>query len=94
MQSACNKIIIFCSLKECFWSIVSLLSLLSGCSCGLCCRHLFFFFILFALSKLVFILLPIDCLVRSLYVPEDVVHVVAPLDARVGHAIVDLCCLT
>ena len=51
---------------------------------------MFFLFVFLPLGKLILILLPVDGLIGPLYVTQDVVDVVAPLDARVGHAIVDL----
>ena len=49
---------------------------------------------MFALGKLIFILLAIDSIIRSLDVAQNVADVVSPLDAGVGHTVVDLGCLT
>ena len=71
---------------------MSLLSLLSSC-CGLGRGHLFLLLVFLPLCELVLILLPVDCLVGALDIAEDVVYVITPLNACIGHAVVDLRCL-
>ena len=50
----------------------------------------FLFFLLFALCELIFIFLAVDSGVVSFNIAQNVVDMVAPFDASIGHSVIDL----
>jgi len=72
--------------------LFKLFCVLAGCSLGGGTGGSWLIFLLLlALKHLVFFLLSVDCVVVAFDVAKDVVYMISPLNAGIGHTVVDFC---